>query len=120
MSLSSLLMPPLALFSLQNIALILLAASALIVVKRLFFHPLASYPGPKLAAASWWYMTYYEVFKDGAFVDHLETLHEIYGAIISSSRDDYSELTVCIGPVIRISPDQARIYLVNQIVPPHL
>ncbi|KAI0711453.1 cytochrome P450 [Earliella scabrosa] len=88
MSLSSLLMPPLDLFSLQNIALILLAASALIVVKRLFFHPLASFPGPKLAAASWWYMTYYEVFKDGAFVDHLETLHEIYG------------------PVIRISPDQ--------------
>ena len=46
---------------------------------RVYVHPLAHFPGPKLAAATWWYMTYYEVFKDGAMVEHLEYLHARYG-----------------------------------------
>ncbi|KAI0711404.1 cytochrome P450 [Earliella scabrosa] len=78
----------LELLSPRNIALALLGACAVILFKRLVFHPLAHFPGPKLAAATWWYMTYYEVFKNGAFVDHLAELHKRYG------------------PVVRISPDQ--------------
>ena len=46
---------------------------------RLYLHPLAHFPGPKLAAGTWWYMTYYEVFKDGAMVEQLEYLHARYG-----------------------------------------
>ena len=47
---------------------------------RVLFHPLARFPGPKLAGATYWYSTYYEVWKDGAFVEHLEELHKLYGA----------------------------------------
>jgi hypothetical protein len=49
---------------------------------RLFFHPLARYPGPKLAAATNWYEFYYEVIKAGAFTHHIQTLHKQYGESI--------------------------------------
>ena len=63
---------------------------AALILRRLVFHPLAHFPGPKLAAATWWYMTYYEVFKDGAFVDHLGYLHTRYG----TSSDAYHIIRV--------------------------
>lgn len=44
-----------------------------------YMHPLKDIPGPKLAAMTWWYSTYYEVYKDGGMVDHLKELHEGYG-----------------------------------------
>ncbi|RPD56953.1 cytochrome P450 [Lentinus tigrinus ALCF2SS1-7] len=59
-----------------------------VLLQRLFLHPLSRFPGPKVAAATWWYMTYYEVFKDGAMIEHLNDLHARYG------------------PVVRISPNQ--------------
>ena len=58
---------------------IIVAISSL-VVYRIYLHPLARYPGPKLAAATSWYATYYEVWKDGEFVEHIEDLHRRYGA----------------------------------------
>ena len=69
--------------SLRNVLTALTGVTVIVLLKRLVFHPLARFPGPKLAAATWWYMTYYEVFKDGAFVDHLEELHKKYGASCS-------------------------------------
>jgi hypothetical protein len=46
---------------------------------RLYLHPLANFPGPMLAAASDYYITYYDVWKDGAMVKQLEKLHRMYG-----------------------------------------
>lgn len=53
--------------------------------KRLVSHPLASFPGPKLAAATQWYSTYYEVWKDGGMVEKLEELHRVYGPVVRFS-----------------------------------
>ena len=64
---------------LGGIAAALAAVAACVLLQRLFLHPLARFPGPKLAAVTWWYMTYYEVFKDGAMVEHLDHLHARYG-----------------------------------------
>lgn len=52
-----------------------------LVVYRLYFHPLAGFPGPRLAAATSWWEFYYDVVKDGELVFQLPRLHEKYGII---------------------------------------
>lgn len=47
--------------------------------KRLYQHPLSKHPGPGLAALTLWYKAYFDIIKDGGWVEHLEGLHEIYG-----------------------------------------
>jgi hypothetical protein len=54
----------------------------LLAIYRLYFHPLVQFPGPKLAAASYWYDFYYDVVKgpyQGQGVYEIERLHKIYG-----------------------------------------
>ena len=70
-----------------TINLSLLFISAYIVyccglgVYRLYFSPLAKFPGPKLAAITEWYETYFELFKGigGQYTFHIKELHEQYG-----------------------------------------
>lgn len=50
-----------------------------LAVYRLYFSPLAKFPGPKLAALTKWYEVYYEVVLRGQFTFHFNELHEIYG-----------------------------------------
>lgn len=54
---------------------------ALIAIKRRFFHPLATIPGPLLATVTPLYGFYYNVIKGGVFYLQIEHLHEIYGTI---------------------------------------
>lgn len=67
-----------------------LFASALVVyllslaVYRLYFSPIAKFPGPKLAALSRWYEFYYEVILRGQFTFHIAELHKIYGKMSSA------------------------------------
>lgn len=49
------------------------------IVHRLVFSPLASVPGPRLAALTSWYECYYDVFKPGQYVFKIKQLHEEYG-----------------------------------------
>lgn len=44
---------------------------------RLTFHPLASFTGPKFAAASFWWL--YQNEKDGHLEKNLKALHQKYG-----------------------------------------
>lgn len=67
----------------KHIGLLLVSICLVILLRRIVLHPLARFPGPKIAAATWWYMTYYEVFKNGAFVEQLEMLHKRYGVVTS-------------------------------------
>ncbi|KAG8165562.1 hypothetical protein KVR01_004114 [Diaporthe batatas] len=55
---------------------------ALKVVYNLYFHPLAKFPGPKLAAASHLYEFYWLVVRDGEFIWALERMHKKYGPIV--------------------------------------
>jgi len=50
-------------------------------VYRLYLSPIAKFPGPKLAALTYWYEFYYDVIKDGGgkYTRKIEELHEIYG-----------------------------------------
>ena len=67
-----------------------LAASVLltwftIAIYRLFFHPLAAFPGPKLAAITVLYEAYYDVWKGGKYIFKLNELHRKYGKIPNAS-----------------------------------
>ena len=64
--------------------LLSILAVAYVVTKtiyRLFFHPLASLPGPKLAAVTTLYNAYYDICTPG-LVKRLPELHKKYGPII--------------------------------------
>ncbi|KAI1170436.1 trichodiene oxygenase [Nemania sp. FL0916] len=64
---------------------------ATLVFYRLFLHPLARFPGPKLAGISRWYEGYYDVVQHGQYTFKIADLHKKYG------------------PIVRISPHELHI-----------
>ena len=67
---------------------------ACISIYRLVLHPLSNVPGPKLAALTGWYESYFELFHKGLggqYTFHIQKLHKTYG------------------PIIRISPHEIHI-----------
>ncbi|KAI9710154.1 MAG: hypothetical protein M1820_002956 [Bogoriella megaspora] len=61
-------------------------------IHRLYYHPLRNVPGPRLAALTFWYETYYEVVQPARYTWKIGELHEQYKS-----------------PIIRINPDEIHI-----------
>jgi hypothetical protein len=59
----------------------LVAYSLALAIYRLFFHPLAHIPGPKLAAVTGWVEAYYELLhgEGGQFMLKYREWHKKYG-----------------------------------------
>lgn len=49
------------------------------VLYRLYFSPLSKFPGPKLAAATFWYEFYYDAILKGRYVFKIKDMHRRYG-----------------------------------------
>ena len=79
----------------MSLALAFTVYLILLYTYRLSLHPLASFPGPSLAAMSHWYEFYYDYFPPG-------------GQYIFAIRDMHAKY----GPIVRISPDELH---VNQV-----
>ncbi|KAL6915276.1 hypothetical protein FSST1_006771 [Fusarium sambucinum] len=75
----------------QVIFLAITATFFSVIIYRLYFHPLAKVPGPRLAAVTWLYQTYYSFIGGSRFYLQIEKLHEIYG------------------PIVRITPDEVHL-----------
>ncbi|KAI4101078.1 MAG: hypothetical protein LQ339_005201 [Xanthoria mediterranea] len=78
-----------ALLSIQETVILLVCIcivyNVALVVHRLYFSPLAKFPGPKLAAATLWFEYYYDVVKRGRYTWKIAELHAQYGSIIRIS-----------------------------------
>lgn len=48
-------------------------------IRRLYFHPLSKFPGPKLAALTLWYEFYYDIIEPGTYFRKIEEMHREYG-----------------------------------------
>ena len=63
----------------SGVIILLISRLTLIIVSRLVLSPIAKFPGPKLAALSYWYEFYYEVVKGGKYTWKIRELHDKYG-----------------------------------------
>ena len=76
---------------LASLSAMFLLYIVLVFSYRLRLHPLARFPGPALAAVTFWYQFYYDFFGDGKYVYVIRDMHTKYG------------------PIVRISPDELHV-----------
>ena len=55
---------------------------------RITLHPLAKFPGSKIAAATYWHETYHDVFKGHQYIWKIQAMHKQYGPVIRTNPDD--------------------------------
>jgi hypothetical protein len=63
----------------ETIVVLGLLATVGEAIRRLYFHPLAHIPGPKLAALTWWYELYFDQIQPSRYVFQIQELHKQYG-----------------------------------------
>ncbi|KAK4066062.1 uncharacterized protein Triagg1_8371 [Trichoderma aggressivum f. europaeum] len=61
-------------------------------IYRVYFSPLAKFPGPRLAALTSWYQAYYDIWLGGQFFKKCDELQKIYG------------------PIIRVNPHEVQVF----------
>ena len=63
----------------HNVGGVILAYYFTLAFYRLFLHPLARFPGPRLAAISRWYEGYYDPYLGGQYTPKILDMHKQYG-----------------------------------------
>lgn len=77
------------------------------VVYRLYFHPLAKFPGRKLAALSSFYEFYFDWWKHGQYTAEIRKMHEQYG--MQYAQDSRVTRLTYVGPIVRINPYELHV-----------
>lgn len=55
-----------------------------LAIYRLYISPIAKFPGPRLAALTFWYEFYHDVVRGGQYVFKINDLHDRYGKSVRS------------------------------------
>lgn len=71
-------------------------------------HPLSNFPGPKLAAALYFYEAYYDWWNIGTYGKRIKRMHDKYGkySYLHIDIEMNSIHTKTAGPIVRINPDE--------------
>ncbi|KAI9042963.1 cytochrome P450 [Aspergillus affinis] len=77
-------------------------------VYRLYIHPLANVPGPKIAAITQWYELYYDVWQSGQYFLKVEEFHKQYGTVRLYHINWAAMLSLIKGPIVRIKPNEVH------------
>ena len=79
----------LASFDLSDIHIVVIACfiplcyAATVAIWRLYFSPIAQFPGPKLAALTYWYEFYFDCIQRSTYPWEINRMHKVYGMRIS-------------------------------------
>lgn len=65
-----------------------------IALYRLYFSPLAKFPGPKLAAFTFWVEIYHDVLRCGKYTFEIAKMHKKYGT--STAREVHLETVIMV------------------------
>lgn len=78
-----------SLLSRQSIIATIVVFYMTVALYRLYLHPLARFPGPKLAAVTRLYEGYYDLYESGQYTFKIAELHKQYGeeGLASGSRN---------------------------------
>jgi len=73
-------------------SLVLLLYFGVQCLENQYYHPLAKFPGPPWACATWLYGAYYDLLvgPGGQFTSHIRQLHAKYGPVVRISPDEIS------------------------------
>lgn len=58
-----------------------------LAIYRLYFHPLAKFPGRKMAVVTTWYEFYYELRYGGQYIFEIEKMHKEFGEEASQAQN---------------------------------
>lgn len=83
-----------SLWSVYTTLILFCPALVALIFYRLFLHPLAQFPGPKLAAVTRCYEAYYDILKGGTYIFKIDELHQRYGKVLASLNADKAFLSV--------------------------
>ncbi|KAL3431443.1 cytochrome P450 [Aspergillus tetrazonus] len=72
------------------LVLLILIYNITLIIYRLYFSPLAKFPGSRIAAATGWYEFYFDYWKNGKYIFEIERMHRVYGPIIRVNPDELS------------------------------
>ncbi|RAK87019.1 cytochrome P450 [Aspergillus costaricaensis CBS 115574] len=77
--------------SVTGVSTVFLAYLVVCIVYRLYLSPIAAFPGPPLAAVTWFYEFYYDAICGGRYIFKISDMHKRYG------------------PIVRINPEELHI-----------
>ncbi|KAK8215069.1 putative cytochrome P450 [Phyllosticta paracitricarpa] len=83
------------------------------IVYRLVFHPLASVPGDKIAAATLLYEFFWDAVMGGKYVFRIAEMHEKHGPVVRISRREVHVNDPCFFDVLYTSRDEKDEWFYN-------